>query len=1015
MTISQTGATAVLVDQNGISGKAYVVGYDHDGDDATADLGSWTVGGGDLEDLTIADLSSSRPQSLVIGLGPNAPGLVTITDMGTTLRMTNDGKDDTASGLVIGRDGGEGRLELTGMTAFEILDSSTAVVGAEHGFDDREFLRVGNGVGSSGDIQATTATLTIEGNAVAIDIGSDGGAGTVTFIGGSQFRAIAHDTASSAQLSFAMGTSGGNGTMTFSNYALGVLQADDVRLIVGQDAGKGLLVLDSSSRVTVQGGAAGANATIGSGAGAIASLSIANASEFTLQGSGVAGLDVGRAGSTGTFELSSQSLLKIAGAANSYLVMGRDVGSQGSGSIENSTLWVEAGGTGNASADIGSAEGHGTLRLAANGILHLQSAAGTSLSLGSDDGSGVLTLDRTAAVEMSGNRVSAAIGVSGGIGEVAMNGGAWTLASTTSASLNIGHAGTANGADSGFGTMTVQNGAHVDFNVETKSDLAIGGGEGSTAMLVVRGGGVIDMNAGNDPNVVAAMKIGTRGAASATVILDGATSKILHLDYVGVGYSPDDSFGVAGGHGTLLVRNGASLGVDSALVIGAGGMLGGLNGTVVGNVKLAGGARVDLRDGKIGVFTVNGDLFVNRAANSLTIDVASGGANDRLVLHKFGTTAGGELGINLNMLGGFKFAAGETRTVISMTGVDAGSNRPSWSVGGQHVDFAYYGGRLDSDAGKFFFKALNSGATGGIGVLDFGAAKPAGALIYDATANHGVVTGGQFTAAGGRVYNADQFLGTNLGDTLTITGAAPRSFTLDGRGGADALTGGMGLDRLVGGSGDDTLNGGGGADLMQGGADSDRYIVDNAGDVVDEFLAGSNGLDLVQSTISFNLADTVHVKGAVENLTLLNVSTASNGTGNALGNTITGNNFNNVLNGGLGNDTLNGGLGNDTFVFNTALNASTNRDTIDFRNSSGNNDSFQLDNAIFTKLGANGALNAAFFKVGAAAVDANDYIVYNQSTGALYYDSNGNAVGGMIQFATLINKPVLTAVDFVVV
>ena len=42
---------------------------------------------------------------------------------------------------------------------------------------------------------------------------------------------------------------------------------------------------------------------------------------------------------------------------------------------------------------------------------------------------------------------------------------------------------------------------------------------------------------------------------------------------------------------------------------------------------------------------------------------------------------------------------------------------------------------------------------------------------------------------------------------------------------------------------------------------------------------------------------------------------------------------NDLLNGGAGKDVLVGGNGNDQFVFNTALNASTNVDTItDFQN-----------------------------------------------------------------------------------
>jgi len=61
------------------------------------------------------------------------------------------------------------------------------------------------------------------------------------------------------------------------------------------------------------------------------------------------------------------------------------------------------------------------------------------------------------------------------------------------------------------------------------------------------------------------------------------------------------------------------------------------------------------------------------------------------------------------------------------------------------------------------------------------------------------------------------------------------------------------------------------------------------------------------------------------------------------------------------------------------------------------------------------ALNPAFFRVGAAAADANDYIVYNKATGALFYDDNGNGAGHAVQFATLTGKPVLAANDFQVI
>jgi Ca2+-binding RTX toxin-like protein len=161
----------------------------------------------------------------------------------------------------------------------------------------------------------------------------------------------------------------------------------------------------------------------------------------------------------------------------------------------------------------------------------------------------------------------------------------------------------------------------------------------------------------------------------------------------------------------------------------------------------------------------------------------------------------------------------------------------------------------------------------------------------------------------------------------------------------------------------------------------------------------------------------------LENLVLTG-SAAINGAGNALANVMTGNAAANTLNGGAGSDTLAGGLGNDTliggaqadyFVFNTALNASTNRDTIaDFAAE----DTIRLENAIFTALTTTGTLKADAFYAAAGAIaahDASDRIVYNTSTGALYYDHDGSGGAAAVQFATLSNHAALTYADFAII
>jgi len=274
-------------------------------------------------------------------------------------------------------------------------------------------------------------------------------------------------------------------------------------------------------------------------------------------------------------------------------------------------------------------------------------------------------------------------------------------------------------------------------------------------------------------------------------------------------------------------------------------------------------------------------------------------------------------------------------------------------------------------------------------------------------------------ASAGAVIDASTAVGTIRNDDGADTVKSSVSFALgphvvrlvltdsaniNGRGNA--------LDnQLFGNAGDNVLDGGTGADRMAGGGGNDTYRVDNAGDTVLE--ANGEGTDKVLSSVSFSLTDQF-----VEKLTLTGNANIK-GRGNALNNQLSGNAGNNVLLGGAGNDILNGaagndvligGVGNDHFVFDTALNSLTNVDTISDFNVA--NDDIRLENAIFTKLTVMGTLAAAAFHTGASATAADDRIIYNNATGDLFYDSNGNAAGGSVQFAHLSPGLSLTFRDF---
>lgn len=81
-------------------------------------------------------------------------------------------------------------------------------------------------------------------------------------------------------------------------------------------------------------------------------------------------------------------------------------------------------------------------------------------------------------------------------------------------------------------------------------------------------------------------------------------------------------------------------------------------------------------------------------------------------------------------------------------------------------------------------------------------------------------------------------------------------------------------------------------------------------------------------------------------------------------------------------------------------------------------DTVQLENAIFAAP-AEGALGLGEFLSGAgitatSATDAGHHILYNTTTGALYYDPDGLGGSSAIQFTSLLTKPVISSADFMV-
>ncbi|MDQ4087508.1 MAG: calcium-binding protein [Pseudomonadota bacterium] len=286
-------------------------------------------------------------------------------------------------------------------------------------------------------------------------------------------------------------------------------------------------------------------------------------------------------------------------------------------------------------------------------------------------------------------------------------------------------------------------------------------------------------------------------------------------------------------------------------------------------------------------------------------------------------------------------------------------------------------------------------------------------------------------------------------ENLNLVGASALNGTgnaldnvITGNGAGNSLKGGSGKDTLNGGGGNDVLDGGTDVDTMRGGAGNDTYFIDNALDRIEE-TATTGSIDLARTSVSYVLGTGVRV----ETLSALNPAgtTAINLTGNEFANTIEGNNGANLLlgkgqsdvlrgkggadnlQGGAGADKLYGGTGKDVlrgddagapqaidrFFFDTALNATTNVDTI--RDFNGAYDFIHLSQTVFKGIGT--ALDRDELRiVGVDTPDGEDRIIYNPATGALLFDRDGTGTTyGAIQFAVLENKPaVISNADFVI-
>jgi Ca2+-binding RTX toxin-like protein len=553
----------------------------------------------------------------------------------------------------------------------------------------------------------------------------------------------------------------------------------------------------------------------------------------------------------------------------------------------------------------------------------------------------------------------------------------------------------------------------IDLNAEAFSN--IGGGVGNVS---IARGTVVENAIGGSGN---------------DVLIGNAVNNVL------IGNGGNDRLSGGGGSDTASYANAAgavtvSLAVTAAQATGAAG-----SDTLDSIENLIGSAYDDSLTGNASANLLEGGAGNDILAGGGGIDTATySGASDRIVISLAVTSAQNTRSQGYDTLSSIENIVGtafnDSITGNSAANVLTGGDGNDVFAGGAGNDNIQGGNgvdRMEGGAGDDVLAggagidtALYRSATSAVTVnLTVGTAQNTGGGGIDTLTGIERITGSNYNDTLTGNADANVIYGANGNDTINGGAGTDR---LQGDGGADVLNGGDGNDVLVGVAGNDTLSGGDGFDRLYGGAG-------------DDFLDGGTGYDILYYagstsgvTVNLGIAGAQNtVGGGIDTITgferLIGTVYDDTLTGSSAGDMLQGAAGNDVINGAAGNDRLIGDAGNDTidggtgidrlyggagqdnFRFDTALNGSTNWDYI--ADYSVADDTIQLSQSVFSAIGT-GGLDASAFRLGTSAADASDRVVYDQASGFIYYDADGNGAGQQVLFARVAAGTALTNADF---
>ena len=670
------------------------------------------------------------------------------------------------------------------------------------------------------------------------------------------------------------------------------------------------------------------------------------------------------------------------------------IGNSGSntlnGGVGNDTM---QGGAGNDTYVVDSSSDVVT-EAASAGTDRVQSSVTYTLSANVEN----LTLNGTASINGTGNTLSnTLVGNSGnnildgGAGNDTMQGGLGNDTYVVDSTGDVVTEAVSAGTDTVSSSVTYTLSANVE-NLTLTGTAGINGTGNTLANFMIgsTGNNIISGGAGNDTM--------QGGAGNDTYVVDSTGDVVIE--------NPDE------GTDTISSSVTCTLGsnIENLALAGAAAING--TGNSLANI-LAGNSGNNILDGGVGNDTMQGgvgnDTYIVDSTGDVVTEATSAGTDT------VQSSVTYTLGVNIEnlTLTGATAINGTGNILDNLVTGNTGNNNLSGGLGNDTLDGGVGNDTMQGGGGDDTF------------IVD-----SASDVVTEAT------SAGTDTVLSSVTYT----LAANI-ENLTLTGIA----AINGTGNI--------LDNVIlGNSGNNILDGGAGTDSINGGEGSDLYLVGlaahhAAAEFADTGVTGSDEVRFTSaaaSTLKLYAGDTgiekvvigtgIAAAAVTTATTALNVDatevtsalwiignagansltgTGSNDTldGGAGNDSLTGGNGDDFLIGGNGNDTLTGGNGNDHFVFNFAPNATTNKDTIiDFEPGT---DELQFSKAIFTKLGSVGELTAAEFWSGTAARDTSDRIIYNESTGALYYDADGTGAIAAVQVAIIgtATHPVLQNTD----